>query len=292
MDKNQIVSKLRSLLNFDLVEEVGSFLGEGISILLKNGYNFIIVPEKGLSDRTTYFNKLMYIVHDESFEVVSKILNKEKIKIDHENGSKQINDFLEAFSKNESLTLEDRKELYKGMYQLYPKELYASHYNLGEDPNRELFIFGNDELSVRYHRSKGVKVPPQGLKVRILDESALLFTLDNGKRSIDLKTVGYLDGQYHYPNNQILRYEECPEEEADITVYKNHVPHYQKEFLREDVDLSKERRIPYVKANGMEFILKEDKKKMEYFFEDNNGKIRIGHPDLCVYILDDFEMVD
>lgn len=283
-----MITELKLKMNKAVVK-IDTFSDRGIVLHFINGYKVIISPAQAKSNHL--HSDGISLIYDYDFNNLSHIVFDQPIKLDHENGSKFIFNIINTF-KNEDFSnkikqLENYKQI--NIYEL--KSLLAKYLRLPVNPDKEYFLYGDDELRPRFKQSPKIKFNNKGHKVIITDKSALLF--DDGKRRyIDLESgLMYKKDGLLYLDRNIVVMKEFSEAEVKsgddsylVSFDQNGNKKFFKNVLKEGVDLSTIPTIKYTEADGFTYKLK--KNKNVYFFEDTQGKISISHPDLLVVFQD------
>jgi hypothetical protein len=282
-DFQNMVTMLRSRLNPELTK-VKSFYEQGIVIAFKNGFNLLITPLTPKNKFRPYFSCAgLSVIQDEDFFFLKKIVYKEKLEPSYENGSKHLFNIIQAFSSRNS---KNALKYYKSIFPFELKSLLNDHFKLGLDPAKEYFLYGNDELRPRFSQSKEIKVPKKGLRCKIDDDSAIIIYKPEC-RIIELTEPFhcYQDKKYIYIG-KIFHYKKCKAEDSTYIQFngKTEKRTYMKAVLNKGVDLKKQERFAYKKANQMEFVLKQDSKGI-FSLWDKDGEVIIVHPDLLIRIL-------
>lgn len=284
----EMITELKSKMNKAVVK-IDTFSDRGIVFHFINGYKIIISPAKAKSNHL--HSDGVSLIYDYDFNNLSHIVFGQPIKLDHENGSKFIYNIVNTFKSEDFFNKEKQLENYKSINIYELKSLLAKYLLLPVNPDKEYFLYGDDELRPRFKQSPKLKFKAQGHKVIISDTSALLF--DDGKRRyIDLES-GLLykkDGLLYLDRNIVVmkEFSEAEVKSGDDSYLVSFDQKGNKKFfknvLKEGVDLSKIPTIKYQEVNG--FFYKLKKNKNVYFFEDEQGKISISHPDLLIVFQD------
>lgn len=276
----KLVSQLKQWIN-PAIALVESWYGSSITLTIPN-LSIVIIPQA--SERACVTNLYTKIIFDPNYKFLKKIINQQNFKRDYENGSEVLFHILQALKR---LTQSEAETAYEHIHDYALKQALIRHYHLNQDPNKEFFLFGDDEFRPRYTDFQPpLKVPSEGLKVKIQDKSALLFTRENGSQYLDLDIgMFYKDDTYIYLNSKIVQMVKCSKAESTTVSYNSKTKSkiYRKLELKPGIDLTHEKKIRYQSANGREFTLKLN--HQTYFLEDDQGtKVDLSHPDLLVYI--------
>lgn len=276
-----LVAKLKSIVN-PFICSVESWFGNSITLTINN-FAVVIIPHQ--SERAVATNKLVKIVYDENYNILESILNNKEVSENFEDSSHVLNNLIFALrplKKNEAIIAVDK------VYDYPIKEALIKYYKLKVNPLKEYFLFGNDEIGLRYRdQQKPLKVTSKGVKVIIKDKSALLITGKDGKLHIDLNTTNYLDDKFIYLDKNIYELIPSTKDQCDLVSMssKNNEKKYLKISLKNGVDLKSVDKLAYQKADKMALTLKKNKKG-EFFFENKKGQvIHIGHPDLLITVV-------
>lgn len=287
--KNQqsLVKRLKKVLNEKMVSIEGHF-DQAVVFSFSNDFKIVICPQKS-GYKSVFSQKGLLHIFDEDFKSLT-LFSKGKLKnLEQEDGSLYINNSLFPFLK----TQDSKAHAQVNYYNLYYHDLRAmlsQVYELGLNPGREFFLYGNNEISSRFSESDfKVKIPKKGLKVKVNDDSALILSpTDNAPyRSIDLFTgMGYLTKNFLYLGN-LTEYRPVKSKRKGCVVSYNGATNertYMMPVLKKTVNLKSVPKIAVEKADGKEFLLKKDKNT--FYLQDDEGKIKIHHPDLLIYILE------
>jgi peroxiredoxin family protein len=253
------------------------------------GFQVIVIP-KSNAYKYAATSKSAKVVYDEDFQMINTIMKGKRLKKDYDNASSIIESLLQAVKQNLSQT-----EALAAMEQAHDyiiKKNLQEYYKLTENPDREYFLYGDDQLEPRY---RGYQPPislPEGVaqRVRIKDSSALLITQKDGRKYIDLNSgIHYSDDKFIYFGSLTERKKCTAKSDYHFVSYnsKTNEKTYYKTVLKKGVNLANhEDKVPYVRADKMELDLYFDASKQEFYFQDEVGdKITISHPDLMVYLL-------
>lgn len=290
MDKQQydkdkkFIADLRKVFDPAVVKVETKHSNGVLLTFVQSGYSVVISPREALDPyyafAATHFDNLT-LIYDKNYQVLSGIIQKNPFVETNKDPADLLLALYLNFKKRPK-----PKFVNKLPYRLRKESEKLNKLSLTAD--REYFFYGDDELAARYRESRGKVKLKKNQKVKIIDESALLFTLTDGTRIIDLHTgTKFLDKNYLYLDEHIVEYKEVQEGEDHDLVSLGESPsakRYLKATLKADVDLAKlTNKIPYTKANNKEFTLV--KKGELYSLEDKEGLIAISHPDLLVYLL-------
>lgn len=280
------------LKHFDkALVSISTHFGQAIFLNFINDFKVIIIPHEN-EHKDLVRERNIDIIFDKDFNFLRECLeNKaelESIEKTDNFGLSTLFYLCKGFKKN--ISKEEALDVYKKTIDYPAKKLLSDTHNLKFDPSHEFFLFGNDELVPRYREYPQKSLFGNRNKIIVLDHGSCLFG-EFGSRSIDLQTgMFYRDDQYIYIDKDIVKLVECNKIEAtDIYVGssghgKNETKKYMKLVLKENVDLSKVKKLKYESAYQKVFYLNE--KDGEYSLETEDGeKIRISHPDLLIYIL-------
>jgi hypothetical protein len=275
---HKMIKNLNKRLNHDLATAEG-FYEQGVVIAFANGFNLFVNPFKG-EYKATFSTKGLLVIQDPGLKNLNKVLKNDIKSFNYENGSKFLFQIIKAFSKNE------RKNVLKNYQKVYHfelRDLLNSYFKLGLDPRKEFFLYGNDQLSPRFHQVKELKIGKGGIKVKIEDRSAILFNTELG-RVLDLDSGMFYKTKSHIYLNKIFHHEECSEKDATEVRHSGNAVNYFKMVLNENVNLKNEKRFAYQSADKMKFTLKKDSKGI-YSLWDDLGKIEFAHPDLLFRVI-------
>lgn len=284
----ELVKTLSEKLNHEVVKVTG-FYQHGVILSFIDNTTIFISAQSSPRDSQVVANKFR-LFYDPGMINLSKIVFNQPIKLDYDNGSKWLWQIIKSFTKEDYYNKEKQLKNYHKLHMFELKDLLRKTVHLPVDPNLEFFLYGDDELVARYKNNNKLEIPAKGVRVKIQDKSAILF---KGKsRNIDLSTgLFYMNDGYMYLDRNIVEMVDCEEGDHEFVSYNgNNEKKFSKMQLKAGVDLTKIKKIPYELADGMELTLKISKTKNKngihtYYFTDDEGKIRISHPDLLIYIL-------
>lgn len=275
--------KLLSFFDSSLVS-IETAYKQAIFFNFASSFSLVIIPYENEYKATTSSQNTR-VLFDKDFSILNKLISNQKIDVDFEDPSYFIHYTLRAFKKG--IKKKDLQNIYDRIYDYKLKRLIYQKYKMKTNPDHEYFLFSDDQLRPRFWKDlKEVKLKKEGERVLIKDERAFLLN-KNGELSLTLDYGGiHKDEKFFYLGN-ITYLKKCKKEEADSVRYnpKTKKKTYMKTTLKKEIDLSKEEKIPYTKANNKIFTLK--KTRGEYYLLDKNEKkVQITHPDLLVYFLD------
>mgnify|MGYP007088035767 CR=1 FL=1 len=279
-----LLKRLRNVLDPAFVKVEGFF--EHSVVFSFKDFKIVVSIQKAIR-REFHSTEGLLLLNDQNFKLLDSF-SKNKLKnLEQEDGSLYLDNALRPFLKTETVKAKAQVNV-KKIYYFELKSLLNKAYSLNQDPSKEFFLFGNDELRKRFNQSNvHLKITSKGIKVEVQDKSALLFTNDDGSRFMDLHYgQGFLSKNYLYLGN-LMKYKEVkkPKDGVDYSVRVNGdgTKIYMVSVLKDGIDLKTTPRIAYEKADGKSFVLK--KSKGEFYLEDEKGKISIGHPDLLIRVL-------
>lgn len=226
------------------------------------------------------------LLFDPNFKFLSAALSNkapkfEEPEIDDRNSYSTIKDVVDFLTMNDK---SKGQEVYWKNHLLGIKASISKIFNLETVPQKEFFWLGSDELRPRYSGSKLNLKNEQ--RVKVIDSSAILFQGQEG-RSIDLLTgVTYSDDKYLYIGAKwkLKRLNSKSKEKADTTGFDGHKTFKYKSVKPSTEEIRKATKLPFLKIKGQVYTLK--KQGETFSFYDEQGEIKISHPDLLLYLLD------
>jgi hypothetical protein len=240
----------------------------GINVLI---LNMELTQEYGRSTKKLN-NELVFF--DKDFKNVKLFFKGEKYATNYWWLYKTL-EFIFTSAKKSSYELLMTREL---------KARYSKEKGLERHPNKEFFLYGNDEFINRYtHKSK--RIPKEGIDIRINDDSSLLLN-DKGERSIILYVSGsYLLKNKMYLNRDLMKVVKGTKKEHDLVsgIRKGEKREYFKYVLRNNIDFKKEKYV--LVSNPNKKIFRLVKIDNVYYLKDDKGLIKMYHYDLLVDIV-------
>lgn len=252
------------------------------------GFQVIVIP-KANTYKYSATSKSAKIFFDDDFQMIRQVLQGKKLKKDYDNGSFIIAGLMQAVKKG--LTNTEAEAAMEEVHDYIIKKSIQEYYKLSENPDNEYFLYGDDQLEPRYRGYQPPITLPDHVAqaVRIKDSSAILIIHKDGTRTIDLNTgISYSDDKFIYFGN-ITERKQCSEKSKYHFVSfnsKDGKKTYFKTVLKKGVNLkTHEDKVAYVKADNMRFNLFFDSATKNFYFKDSEDQIiKIGHPDLMIYL--------
>lgn len=169
-----------------------------------------------------------------------------------------------------SSKVQNKEENYYLIADYKIKKEYSSKYNLKIHPDKEIFLYNDDEMQFRYHKNKKMEIPKEGLLVKIIEKNAFLYE-NSHYRFIDSQTPN----EGFKINNKVIFHKDFVKREF----FEDNV----KCSLKQKVESDNSFLLNYSNIFNNKYTLY--KKNDLYYLKDEKGEIQIQHPDLLLVIL-------
>lgn len=274
--KLSIFNKLKKMMNNHLVNL--SWNDKSLLFTFKNNYKVLVlsIDKDNLGERKFLIYPSIQIFYDKDFKNIEKMVNG----VFNDKNDYLFN-IIESFS-NKKFSKKERNYQYQKIVSYQLKKIFYKNFRNETNPDKEFFLFGNDELKKRYSYKKAKL---DNSLVKIIDSSALLIKTDNNGYILDIDTgLHYKDNNFIYLDN-VFSYKRCKRSDKEMTIFssKNGKERYFKKVLKNGVDLKKSKKNKYLKADGL--VMKLKRVNGIYFLFHKGKKINICHPDLLIYKL-------
>jgi len=216
--------------------------------------------------KTSLDDSKQKIVYDKDFVQLKKYLNDEKMGSEYYWFQKVLDLLSSKINKDSYWKLPTGRMKYH----------FCSLYESETHPNKEFFLYSNDEFKWRYNRNRPeLIVPEEGIEIVLNCVHSFVFkNIKTGKRHIDCELSNWT-GYFTNRNTVILSRDKIKLVEEG----------YKKVFqLREGIKEEDCEEYSYENLYKEKLVLK--KKNGIFYLEDEKGSIRISHPDLMAYIYD------
>lgn len=280
----KFIAKLKTVFNPKIIKVETKHDNAIVLTFIRTGYIVLISPREALNPYYAFAHSSfenLTLIYDKDYQSLKGIINKNPVLDKNKDPTRLLESIYSSFKKSPKPKLID--------WLPYSLRKESEHFNkLSLSVDQEFFFYSSDELVHRYRQSKGKYKLKKNQKVKIIDDSALIFTNKDGTRTLDLHLgTKHLDEKFLYLDTDLTEQIEVEEGDEYNFMQLGEGPgnsKYFKTVLKNGVNVKTlKNKIPYVKANKKEFDLV--KKGKEYFLKDNKGLISISHPDLLVYML-------